>query len=384
MTERTTAVRGEEGMKPVKVAFFPMHPVDDRASGTFCALPAARSADRGVVGTVFQPSSPKLYEFFYRRKTKGWQLRAAIYWYLIVLPRRLFQILRARRYDVIFVQRSMFRWLSPPVTEWIAGKVTGLPIAYHLDDGIWLEARPRWSELRCRLAATVITGNDVVAEFAERAGAKVTRIEYAVDVDAYPVKRHDNEHTVAIGYAGIYPDLHLAPIAEPLREVCEATGARVLVIGGLRRPQLGALDPYLDWQAWDPGDEHSWIAAFDIGIMPLADTELHRTKEPFKIKEYMAAGLPMVLSPVGHNAKVITDGREGFFATDPDQWRDRLQALVEDPHLRAEIGAKGRELALSRYDLPRLLDELSAVFLELAGRDLQDAATSLGNARARI
>jgi glycosyltransferase involved in cell wall biosynthesis len=366
MTGQVTAERDRTGPKPVKVAFFPMHPVDDRASGTFCALPATRSADRGVVGTVFQPSSPKLYEFFYRRKTKGWQLRAAIYWYLIVLPRRFFQILRARRYDVIFVQRSMFRWLSPPVTEWIAGKVTGLPIAYHLDDGIWLEARPRWSELRCRLAATVITGNDVVAEFAERAGAKVTRIEYAVDVDAYPVKRHDNEHTVAIGYAGIYPDLHLAPIAEPLREVCEATGARVLVIGGLRRPQLGALDPYLDWRAWDPGDEHSWIADFDIGIMPLADTELHRTKEPFKIKEYMAAGLPMVLSPVGHNAKVITDGGEGFFATDPDRWRDRLQALVEDPHLRAEIGANGRQLALSRYDLPRLLDELSAVFHRLA------------------
>ena len=101
MTEKATAVHGKTGTKPVKVAFFPMHPVDDRASGTFCALPAARSADRGVVGTVFQPSSPRLYEFFYRRKTKGWQLRAAIYWYLIVLPRRFFQILRARRYDVI-------------------------------------------------------------------------------------------------------------------------------------------------------------------------------------------------------------------------------------------------------------------------------------------
>ena len=100
--------------------------------------------------------------------------------------------------------------------------------------------------------------------------------------------------------------------------------------------------------------------------MPLADTELHRTKEPFKVKEYMAAGLPMVLSPVGHNGKVITDGGEGYFATEPDQCRDRLEALVEDPRLRAEIGAKGRELALSRYDLPRLLDELSAVFHELA------------------
>jgi len=358
------ATKGDQ----VKVAFFPMHPIDDRASGTFCQLPATRSADRGVIGKVFQPSSPALYEFFYRRKTRGWRVRAALYWYLIVFPRRLVQIVQARRYDVIFVQRSMFRWASPPVTEWIARKVTGLPIAYHLDDGIWLEAPPRWSELRCRLATTVVTGNEVVAEFAKQAGAEVAHIEYAVDVEVYPVKEHTDQQPVVIGYAGIYPEEHLAPIADSLRAVCESTGARVMVIGGLRRPNLGTLDPYLDWRAWDPSDEYSWIAAFDIGIMPLADTELHRTKEPFKIKEYMAAGLPMVLSPVGHNARVVTDGEQGFFAVGGDEWQERLELLVEDAGLRVEIGAKGRELALSHYDLPRLLDQLSQLFIEMAGK----------------
>lgn len=350
----------------VRVAFFPMHPVDDRASGTFCAIPAARSADRGVVGTVFPPSSPRLYELFYRRKKWGWRLGAAIYWYLIVLPRRLVQIFRARHYDVIFVQRSAFRWRSPPAIEWLAARITGLPIAYHLDDGIWLGARPRWSELRCRLADAVVTGNEAIAEFAHRAGAPVSRIEYAVDVGAYPVKEHGDGWAVTIGYVGRYPQEHLAPVAEPLRAVCEATGARVLAIGGLCRPELGALDPFVEWRPWDAGDEHSWATDVDIGIVPLTDTELHRTKEPFKVKEYMAAALPMVLSPVGQVRDVVTDGREGFFAVDAGQWRERLERLVGDAGLRAEMGARGRELALSRYDLPRLLDELSALFHRLA------------------
>jgi glycosyltransferase involved in cell wall biosynthesis len=350
----------------VKVAFFPMHPVDDRASGTFCAIPAARSAGRGIAGTVFPPSSPRLYEFLYRRKRWGWQLGAAIYWYLIVLPRRFLQVFRARRCDVIFVQRSMFRWRSPPVLEWLAGRIAGRPIAYHLDDGIWLEARPRWSELRCRLADTVVTGNDAIADFARRAGATVTRIEYAVDVAAYPVKQHGGGGPVTIGYVGRHPQEHLAPVAGSLRAACEATGARVLAIGGARRPELGALDPFVDWRPWDPGDEHSWAAGLDIGIVPLADTELHRAKEPFKVKEYMAAGLPVVLSPVGQVRDVVTDGREGYFATGPDQWRQRLEQLAGDARLRAEMGARGRELALSRYDLPRLLDELSSLFHSLS------------------
>jgi glycosyltransferase involved in cell wall biosynthesis len=352
----------------VRVAFFPMHAVDDRATGAFCVLPATRSADRGVVGTVFPPSSPKTYDFFYRRKSKGWQLRAGIYWYFLVLPRRVLQIFRARSYDVIFIQRSMFRWNAPPFVERFAKRVTGLPIAYHLDDGIWLEAPPEHSEERCRLATTVVTGNDVVAEFAEKAGGTVTRIEYAVDVAAYPVKRHEPNDEVIIGFSGIYPEMHLLPLADALREVCEATGARVEVIGGLKRPQLGSLDPFLKWTAWDPTDETSWVDKFDIGIMPLEDNELHRTKEPFKVKEYMAAGLPMVLSPTGHNARVITDGREGIFAVGPEEWREGLERLVEDTDLRREMGENGRELALRKWDLPRLLDELSELFHRLARR----------------
>jgi glycosyltransferase involved in cell wall biosynthesis len=350
----------------VKVAFFPMHPVDDRASGTFCVLPATRSADRGVTGEVFPPSSPELFQGLYRRKPRGWRIRAAIYWYGIVLPRRLVQLLRARKFDVIFVQRSMFRWSSPPAMEWLARRLTGLPIAYHLDDGIWLAARPRWSEIRCRMATTVVTGNEAIAEFATAAGGTIAPIEYAVDASAYPVKRHEDRSPVIIGYTGIAPDDHLGPIVRPLREVCEATGARVEVVGGLRRPRLGELDPHLDWRPWDPGDEHSWAADFDIGIMPLADTEIHRTKEPLKIKEYMAAGLPLVLSPVGHNRRVVSDGREGFFAAGDDEWRDRLQQLVGDAQLRAELGGNGRSLVLERYDLPRLLDELAALFHRLA------------------
>src|SRR5665811_117749 len=250
-----------------------MHPADDRATGTFCTMPATRSGALGVSGTVFAPSSPRLYEAFYRRKSRGWRLRAAAYWYGVVLPRRFAQLLRARRYDVIFVQRSMFRWRSPPAMEWLAARLTGLPIAYHLDDGIWLAARRRWSELRCRLATTVVTGNEQISAFASEAGTPVTRIEYAVDVDAYPVREHRDASPVLIGYTGIAPEEHLAPIAGALRAVCEDGGARLVVIGGQRRPRLPGLDRHLDWRRWNPHDEHAWAGTIDIGIMPLSNTE---------------------------------------------------------------------------------------------------------------
>ena len=352
--------------KPVRVAFFPMHPVDDRASETFCQLPATRARHLGIDGELYPPSSPELYGRFYRRKSRGWQIGAAFYWYAIVLPRRLVQLVKARNCDVVFVQRSMFRWKSPPVLEWLTKNILRKPIAYHMDDGIYLAARRSWSVHRCRIAARVVTGNELIAEFAREAGTEVAPIEYAVDASAYPVKEHSDDSPVALGYTGIYPAEHLAPIAEPLLAVCEETGARVRIVGGLRRPSLGPLDPHVDWTPWDPADVYSWARDFDIGLMPLSDTELHRTKEPLKVKEYMAAGLPIVLSPVGHNVRVVRDGVDGFFARDSDEWREQLIRLVRDPSLRARLGASGRQLVLERYDLPRLLRELSELFADLA------------------
>lgn len=358
-------MNGSEDNRTVKVAFFAMHADDDRATGTFCVLPAERGAEYGIDGTVFPPSSAKLYGAFYRRKSRGWQTRALLYWYLVVFPRRLLHLMRATQYDAIFVQRSMFRWKSLPLLEWVAVKVLRKPLAYHMDDGIYLAARRRWSVWRCALADPVVTGNDLITEFAREAGSRVAHIEYALDASDYPVKKHEAGRPVVIGYIGIYPEDHLAPIATALREVCEATPARIEVVGGLRRPSIPELDPYLDWRAWDTGAESMNLANFDIGIMPLENTELHRTKEPLKIKEYMAAGIPVVVSPVGHNLRVVTDGAEGYFAGTPEEWRRRLTELVEDVGLRARLGGAGRALVLEKYDLPRLLEQLGDLFREM-------------------
>ena len=351
----------------IRVAFFPMHPEHDRATDTFCVLPAERGGPYGIAGRIYPPSTSGVYEAFYRRKSAGWRLRAFVYWYVLVLPRRLAQLLSARRHEVVFVQRSMFRWRSPPVLEWVTARILRRPIVYHLDDGIWLAARRRWSAKRCALATTVITGNALVAAFARDAGAEVEEIEYALDVAAYPVHGHRGDRPAVIGYIGIYPEEHLAPVSGALAAACRATGARLRVVGGLRRPRLGdELEPFLDWERWDPGDDASNLAGLDIGIMPLADTELHRAKEPLKIKEYMAAGLPIVASPVGHNLRVLTEGREGFFASTPAEWEARLTELARDPELRARMGADGRALVERRYDLPRLLEELAALFRRVA------------------
>jgi glycosyltransferase involved in cell wall biosynthesis len=357
----------------LRVAFFGLLPVDNVPTRFFCERPARELEPFGIDGRLFVPSSVRLYHMLYRGKSRGWRLRAAVYWYLLVLPRRLWQIVSALRCDVIFIQRGLLRYNSPPVLELLvkllAGKIARRRIVYHLDDALWVVSRPSYFRTRFRMADLVITGNEPIAEFAREAGATVEIVEYAVDVGRYPVKDHAERTSPVIGYTGTTPEQFLKPVTPALREACDRTGARIRVIGGDRPPSLDGLQAYVDWRQWRREDAFTLFQEFDMGIMPMEDTEANRAKEPFKVKEYMAAGLPVVSSPVGHNLGIFEHGEQGFFAGSADEWVTYLVKLAEDPGLRSEMGARGRNLVRTRYDYPGLLQLLADTFWRVSGRE---------------
>jgi glycosyltransferase involved in cell wall biosynthesis len=87
------------------------------------------------------------------------------------------------------------------------------------------------------------------------------------------------------------------------------------------------------------------------------------------VLEAMAAGLPIITTPVGALPGLIEDGVNGFLIQ-PGDYRalaDRIVRLLEDPSLRATMAQANRErirrsymphVAMSRFDeiYSRLLD----------------------------
>jgi glycosyltransferase involved in cell wall biosynthesis len=72
--------------------------------------------------------------------------------------------------------------------------------------------------------------------------------------------------------------------------------------------------------------------------MPLPDNEFTRGKCGLKLIQCMAAGLPVVGSPVGANCEIVCNGREGFLASSPQEWFVALERLIVSPRLRREMG----------------------------------------------
>jgi glycosyltransferase involved in cell wall biosynthesis len=69
------------------------------------------------------------------------------------------------------------------------------------------------------------------------------------------------------------------------------------------------------------------------------------------VLEAMASGTPVVCSRVGGLPELVKDGVNGFLVEpgDVEQLRERLEQLLGDPPLAAQMGRRARELALDRF-----------------------------------
>lgn len=91
-----------------------------------------------------------------------------------------------------------------------------------------------------------------------------------------------------------------------------------------------------------------WLAKMHVGLAT------YRKDDPFyfsplKLFEYMAAGLPSVVSQVGDLADMIQEGQTGLSVppNDPDALADVLRSLARDPDLTRKMGSTARQHVLA-------------------------------------
>lgn len=127
-------------------------------------------------------------------------------------------------------------------------------------------------------------------------------------------------------------------------------GAQVLIGGyGARRhelePELRARGLHRAVRFVGPvggAEVPAFLAGADIGLHL---TETHQELCSMTILEMLAAGLPIVAQPRGGIPEMVTDGRNGYLATDARDVARRVRELVDSPSLRSRMGAASRDVA---------------------------------------
>ncbi len=147
-----------------------------------------------------------------------------------------------------------------------------------------------------------------------------------------------------VGTSGNLP--HLEALAGVLSDVCREHGARVRVVCD-RPADLPGVP--VDFVPWTFDGEVADLLPLDVGLAPLDDTPITRCKCGLKALQYMAAGCPVVASPVGALGRIVEAGSSGFPANAEEEWRTALSALLARRGDRLRMGEAARASVERRW-----------------------------------
>ncbi|WP_299645174.1 glycosyltransferase family 4 protein [uncultured Chloroflexus sp.] len=104
-----------------------------------------------------------------------------------------------------------------------------------------------------------------------------------------------------------------------------------------------------------------------IGFIPLPDLPKFQHNIPTKLFEFMALGMPVVLSDLPPSRPFAGDGRCAIMVPphDYDAYADAIIRLLDDPALRRAMGAEGRRRVIHEYNWQREAQYLFALYHEL-------------------
>ena len=164
----------------------------------------------------------------------------------------------------------------------------------------------------------------------------------------------------------------LRPAVPDVRLLCASAGERGAVVRYAERLGIGDAVKFTGWLG--PSGKRALLEAATVLALPSYEEAL-----PMSVLEAMAAGVPVVVSPVGGMPEVVANGVSGLYAAPGDvaTLQRQLRKLLLDRGLGARIGAAARESIRLRCAPERAIARLGAVYAALGLNTLGEAAEPL-------
>ena len=277
---------------------------------------------------------------------------------------RLFEILRdvviAPRFAVVVVYRKTF----PSVSAALLGK-RARRVIYEFDDAVYLPApsQPQNERNRARhrrnfdstlaIADHVVAGNHHLAAAAgEHPGISI--LPTAVDLEVFRLREPAaTREGCVFGWVGTAENLaqwlRLVPAFK--RVLAAAPASKFKVVSNGEPPQV---DLPVIFERFTVEREAAALEEFDVGLMPLTDSDWNRGKCSAKALQCMALGMPVVVSPVGMNRDLVEPDVSGFLADSDDEWIAAMSRLAGSAELRQRLGANARRVVEQHYSLAKV------------------------------
>lgn len=275
---------------------------------------------------------------------------------ILNLPR----VIKANCADLIWLQRDL---VSGVITlEFLFAKKYVLDI----DDAIWL-SKP-FGKLATKLlsknAAIIFAGNSFIKEYCQNYNKNIHVIPTAIDTDRYfPLSDKTNSPNLIVGWTGSSVNLrYLYQIDKVLSDFINNNNVRFQILSDVE-PKFAFIDPLkIDYIPWDPETEISSIQKWDIGLMPLPNDEFSKGKCSFKMLQYMAVGIPVIVSEIGMNKELLLKDNIGIGIKFDEDWEAALIKLSNSRELRILMGNNGRKLVENEFSNKIISEKIAMAF----------------------
>ena len=292
--------------------------------------------------------------------------------------KRLKDVSRANDFDIIFIHRDALLLGSTYFEKRF--RKSKAKLVYDFDDSIWLgdtsdaNKKLRWLKYPGKIAKIisisdmVFAGNKYLANYASYYNSNIKIVPTTIDTEEY--KRYPSSRRtdgkIAIGWTGSITTIKHFEFAIPILTKLKEKYGDKLVIKVIGDKNYVHKDLDIKGQGWSKENEISELSSFDIGIMPLPDDEWTKGKCGLKGLQYMALGIPAIMSPVGVNTEIIKDGVNGFLADKEAEWVEKISFLIDHEKERNQMGDEARKTILEHYSKDSEKGNYLKYFNELA------------------
>lgn len=300
------------------------------------------------------------------------------------VAKRFGDVFASRSYDAVLVQREAM-FFGPELFEWLTVKLGRLPVLLDLDDATYIPYKsPTYGSLGSSMkffgktdrligrADAVICGNRFIAEYVTAKGVIAHVVPTIADTEVFKPSGRVNDVPI-IGWIGTHSTFPSVESVFPVLERLAAIHKFKLKLVGTGRAEVSITNVEVENLPWSLEREPEDFASLDIGLYPIitsssANEEWLKGKSGFKAIQYLASGVPFVMSPVGVCAEIGVNEKTHFNATSAEDWYNWLDRLLSDGDLRQKMGEAARKEALENYTVERWSAVLADILFSVVGK----------------
>lgn len=268
-------------------------------------------------------------------------------------------------YDAVILQKRLF---SPKIIRSI--RKHSKVLIYDTDDAVWEPHGKKhhiWTRWRTewRLRATVkaadacLVANGYLKDALVRRGGRVQVLPMALDESIWQPQTNTLHGPLRIGWAGAPVNLTYLNQLSPLMLRLQASPTPIEWVVYCGQPPALPAEISVTHIPFQKGTEAQHVQTFAIGLLPLPANDFANGKSPIKALQYMACGVPFVSDRSRGAEELLAGSTAGRLVHGLAEWQDALEQMIRSPELRADMGATGRQVFLSRHSTTATAHQLA-------------------------